>query len=185
MDATLSILPKFNLTYLYEHAQSGLMTYGRCVKLVGTGIAWYSHHDVYDRVILWRVPLLALWATTILPAFAFHTQVFTLVHVISSPIDTIWSLLYKLDLAKRTTQWAKDNDEGESSFLLQGDGAQMNGTAAQLTPRGRIAAVISKVLPMKETPLEQYHHDVPALIVTAYDEWSRGDQAFRAMNYAL
>lgn len=44
------------------------LTYGACVANVGPGSIPYSRRDVYDRVLLWRVPLIALIATTTLPA---------------------------------------------------------------------------------------------------------------------
>ena len=78
----------FNFTYLWELAldhnktdprspslfhphdnQTRLcLTYDACVRAVGADNVLYSRRDVYDRVILWRAPLIALVATTTLPA---------------------------------------------------------------------------------------------------------------------
>lgn len=44
------------------------LTYDACVSKVGRGHSYYDRKDVYDRVLLWRVPLIALIATTTLPA---------------------------------------------------------------------------------------------------------------------
>lgn len=44
------------------------LTYDACIKNVGPGHSYYDRRDVYDRVLLWRVPLIALIATTTLPA---------------------------------------------------------------------------------------------------------------------
>ena len=43
------------------------LTYDACIRAVGADNVLYSRRDVYDRVILWRVPLIALVATTTLP----------------------------------------------------------------------------------------------------------------------
>ena len=196
---------KFDFNYLFPFARDGIVTYERCVELVGTGVAWYDRKDVYHRVLLWRVPLLALWATTTLPAFGRLTQLFTLVHLIADPIDTIWSLLYKLDLARRTTQWTKENDWTASSFTFLSEGAQVEEAAAAeeqaaveeedavelhttsraLTAGQERTALINEMLQRKSSPLLRYFHDVPPLIITAYDEWGYGDHASMAMNYGL
>lgn len=43
------------------------LTYDACVRAVGAANGLYSRRDIYDRVLLWRVPLIALVATTTLP----------------------------------------------------------------------------------------------------------------------
>lgn len=43
------------------------LTYDACVAEVGADNVLYARQDVYDRVLLWRVPLIALVATTTLP----------------------------------------------------------------------------------------------------------------------
>lgn len=43
-------------------------TYEACLEHVGADSVRYSRRDVYDRVLLWRIPLIALVATTTLPA---------------------------------------------------------------------------------------------------------------------
>lgn len=78
-----------DLTYPYTNSSVATLTYGGCVSAVGGGAAPYSRQDVYDRVLLWRVPLIALWATATLPALGLHTKVFTLIHLIADPIDTV------------------------------------------------------------------------------------------------
>ena len=170
MGAGGSSQQKFDFNYLY-FATNVTVTYDVCVDLVGTGINWYDRKDVYDRVLLWRVPLLALWATTTLPAFGIYTQIFTLVHLIADPIDTIWSLLYKLDLARRTARLTERNDKTHHQSYLSLEELQTEkGTAGIHTTE--------KEVTVKK---EQRAHDVPALIITAYDEWGCGDQACKAM----
>jgi hypothetical protein len=167
------------------------LTFNGCVAAVGAGISYYDRQDVYDRVLLWRVPLLALWATTTLPSFGLQTQIFTLVHLIADPIDTAWSLFYKLDLAKRTAHWAETRNEESWPFTFQSESAPVTraGVADGPTTEGRADTKrrdrINKALQEERTPLVRYFHDVPALIVTAYDEWGYGEQATKAMNYGL
>lgn len=167
------------------------LTLNGCIAAVGAGISEYDRTDVYDRVLLWRVPLLALWATTTLPSFGLQTQIFTLVHLIADPIDTAWSLFYKLDLAKRTAYWAETRDEELWPFTFRSESASITragmagGSMIERRADTERRDRINKALQEERTPLLRYFHDVPALIVTAYDEWGNGEQAMKAMNYGL
>lgn len=138
---------------------------------------------MYDRVLLWRVPLIALWATTTLPALGFHTKVFTLLHLVADPIDTLWSLFYKLDLAKCTAQWAI-KPVRLSSFAFRDEARDENELNRVRTAMGQWAQDIH-VLGFKIPGMERYVCDAIAAIITAYDEWGCGAQAFKAMEYAL
>lgn len=48
------------------------LTYDACISEVGRGHSYYDRRDVYDRVLLWRVPLIALIATATLPALVSY-----------------------------------------------------------------------------------------------------------------
>ena len=61
MGANANSQQKFDFEYLFRVSQNQTVTYDICVEAVGTGVNWYNRQDVYDRVLLWRVPLLALW----------------------------------------------------------------------------------------------------------------------------
>lgn len=212
MATQFNALPKFDFDFLYNYTHSQTipqsyivrpysnqsvlaLTYQGCVAAVGSGINYYSRQDVYDRVLLWRVPLIALWATTTLPSFGIHTQIFTLVHLIADPIDTTWSLLYKLDLAKRTAHWARNNDGTISSFIFASESvaiiSENHGKASGVSTTEETSSasartrLINRVLRQKMSPLPGYFHNIIALIVTAYDEWGYGEQASNAMNYGL
>lgn len=176
------------------------ITYDGCVATVGNDISYFTRKDVYDRVILWKLPLLALWATTTLPPFSIDTQIFTLMHLIADPIDTTWSLLYKLDLAKRTARWAKDrdNDIGEERgeerdarrmFSFRSRSQSDNGPRAGQADRGQATSTdkINNMLADKERgpSLRRYFQDVPAMIITSYDEWGKGKEARTAIERAL
>ena len=192
MSFNASTSQKFDFDYLWTTSHNQTVRYATCVEVVGTAINWYDRHDVYDRILLWRVPLLALLATTTLPAFGYHTQFFTVFRVIADPIDSIWSLLYKLDLAKRTTRWAKGNDGTTSSFTFKSENAHVEKHAAEsqitsleVDEERKRTALINVALRGDKSVLRRYFHEVPALIITAYDEWGYGDQAWKAMNYGL
>lgn len=51
------------------------LTYDGCIAHVGPDSVLYSSRDVYDRVLLWRAPLIALVATTTLPTLV-RTMIF-------------------------------------------------------------------------------------------------------------
>ena len=100
-----------SLYHPHDNQSRICLTYDACVAHVGTGYTLYSRQDVYDRVILWRIPLIALIFTATLPALGFPSQAFTIFHLIADPIDTLWSLFYRLHLARRHAKWAIEEDQ--------------------------------------------------------------------------
>ena len=65
-----------NLSLYHPHDNQSriCLTYDGCIAYVGSNPVLYSSRDVYDRVLLWRAPLIALVATTTLPALVRVTS---------------------------------------------------------------------------------------------------------------
>lgn len=197
-------MPAFDFEYLYtymmglpidspylihpyaENRTTPALAYPGCVAAAGGGSAAYSRQDVYDRVLLWRVPLIALWATTTLPALGFHTQFFTLFHLVADPIDSLWSLFYKLDLAKYTA--ARISDEA-FKFTFAPEARDEPADDDKRLVRVKTTLVEwspdMQAIDYNSPGIQKYFRDVIALIVTAYDEWGYGASAMKAMNDAL
>lgn len=183
----------------YSNKSILALTFEGCIKAVGESSTPYTRQTVYDRVILWRVPLLALWLTTSLPPFGIHTQIFTLLHLVGDPIDTIWSLFYRLDLAKRTVQWVQGKDaDGENGFpfrflpktaITPAPEANGGNTACEASAETNAdtseTRLIQDMWDDEDPELQRYIYGVPALIVTAYDDWGKGEEASEAMYYIL
>ncbi|MCJ1262678.1 hypothetical protein MMC22_002548 [Lobaria immixta] len=187
--------PHGNLTRL-------CLTYDACVAKVGADNVLYTRRDVYDRVLLWRVPLIALVATTTLPTLGYHTQLFTILHLIASPIDTLWSLFYKLDLARRDADWAEENNENKrfSPFVSDTLNSPSNSNASQGNGQPSSSRSVSSAIQLSQTAsneaqqreeqqlrkddspvIKTFDLDVIALIVNAYEEWHYGEQAKRTI----
>ena len=169
------------------------LLYDACVTYVGTDATRYSRQDVYDRVLLWRVPLIALVATTTLPSLGLATKVFTIIHLIADPIDTLWSLFYKLHLAERHANWAFDADR-ESAFTfkerppLQGGGRLMRISSRAQTTMARSEGKQERqeqLLQRDNPKIKRYHRDVMASIINAYQEWHLGEDAKRVIESNL
>jgi hypothetical protein len=176
-----------SIVYPYENRSVPALTLDGCVARVGARPGAYSRQDMYDRVLLWRVPLIALWATTTLPALGLHTKIFTLLHLVADPIDTLWSLFYKLDLAKCTAKWSITADKRSdkiSSFTFRDEARDEDELNRIRTTMGQWAQDI-QVLDFERQGMERYVRDAIAVIITAYDEWGYGAKAFNAMEYAL
>lgn len=186
--------PRDYITRPYYNQSILALTFQGCVDAVGKSITYYSRQDVYDRVILWRVPLLALWLTATLPPFGIHTQTFTLLHLVGDPIDSIWSLLYRLDLAERTVHWVQGEDTAnENGFLFRflpksamapASKANKDGASAEANADTSESRLINDLWDEEDPELQRYCYGVPALIVTAYDDWGKGGKASEAM-YSL
>lgn len=179
----------------YSNQSILTLTCDGCKVAVENGAAWYSREDMYDRILLWRVPLIALWATTTLPSFGLLSQIFTLTHLIADPIDTVWSLLYKLHLAQRTERWARQYNEGKGggdvSFVFKSEYTTIQNASDDTANGAEVRSLraraerINGILNQENSPLLRYFHEVVALIITAYDEWGYGEHATKAMNYGL
>jgi hypothetical protein len=163
---------------------------------VGKAPGPYSRQDVYDRVLLWRVPLIALWATTTLPARGPHTKVFTLFRLVADPIDTLCRLFYELDLAKCTAEWStKPARLAMFTFEEEEEEEEQDDESAeQRQNENRLTRVRSKLvqwspamqkMDYSNPKLKQYICDAIASIITAYDEWGYGAGALKAINHAL
>ena len=131
------------------------------------------------------MPLLALWATTTLPSFALHTQISSLVHLIADPIDTVWSLLYRLDLARCTVRWAQEEDGTPLSIIFPTESAPAASTDVAQEDKDRTDSAvdytgtekehrINEMLREKKPVPLKYFHDVLAVIIIAYDRWGNG-----------
>ena len=105
------------------------MRYDACIAYAGEAYTEYTTQDFWDIVSAWRIPLIALIATTPLPAFGFSSWVFAIVHMLADPIDTLWSLFYKLSLAHRHEEWAlNENENGIFSLTGEGPGSSITST---------------------------------------------------------
>ena len=153
-------------------------------------------------------PLIALLATTTLPALGLWTQVFTILHVLADPIDSFWSLFYKLDLARRHAQWALSHDESNKSKFtfnpkLEG---QSTGASTDAVDDEEELSGIQPLEQHRQTDLKgrkdkqgkeqrlrdansklikDYDIDTIALIVNAYEEWHLGQLAKDAIENGL
>lgn len=176
------------IIYPYKNQTVPALTYNACVARVGGNPETHSRQDVYDRVLLWRVPLIALWATTTLPALGWRTKVFTLLHLVADPIETLWSLLYKLDLEKCTAKWSEttDNDvmRTSSRFTFKDKPKDDDRLTRIRTAMGQWPQDMH-VLDLESQGVDRYVREAIAAVVTAYDEWGKGAESLRAMEYAL
>ncbi|MCJ1398986.1 hypothetical protein MMC11_002188 [Xylographa trunciseda] len=109
-----------SLYHPYDNQSRICLKYDACVTYVGTSYTEYTTQDFWDIISAWRIPLIALIATTPLPALGFSSWIFAIVHMLADPIDTLWSLFYKLSLARRYEEWALD-ENSEGIFSLTGE----------------------------------------------------------------
>lgn len=167
-----------------------------CINAVGNGWGPFDKKDMYDRLFLWRVPLITLWLTALLPAFGFWPKVFTLNHLIASPISSIWSMLSKLGLAQRTVQWAEELEKSSSTHSGdQLDESGLNGGGGEPTTSLPMTTDIEsqqllRSRPQKDEPQKDDAHaeafsSACAVIIFAYVELGLGDEAKKAMKYFL
>lgn len=132
----------------------------------------------------------------------WHTQVFTVLHLIADPIDTLWSLFYKLDLARRHADWAAQINSdvpvsnGDAAFALRPGGVNRSGVNRRSNvPRHRrqtgfsanpsLQEQIQRLRQVENKSVERFDFEVIACIVNAYQEWHYGEQAKDVLNRGL
>lgn len=131
----------------------------------------------------------------------WHTQVFTVLHLIADPIDTLWSLFYKLDLARRHAGWAAQSNSdvpvsnGNAAFALRPGGVNRSVVNRSNVPRHRrqtgfsanpsLQEQIQRLRQVGNKSVERFDFEVIACIVNAYQEWHYGEQAKDVLNRGL
>ncbi|KAI9764289.1 MAG: hypothetical protein M1840_008580 [Geoglossum simile] len=71
-----------------------VLTLPGCIERCGGDVGWYS--DVGPRLITWLIPVLLLLSNIELPPLD-KRRFQTVLHALGDPIDTLWSLLHKIE----------------------------------------------------------------------------------------
>lgn len=188
----------------YQNDTIFALSTSACNSVVAGGWAAYGKADVYDRVILWRIPLLALWATTMVPPFGLASKISTLTHVVGDPIDTMSSLLFKLELVRRNLESAvhflpsmgiqPEQVDGEhrseaetrdsSDFEQEDRKNNMSSPDPGLPGDNAIVTAEKQLWSLYQSTntyelrieIQSYYQRMQALVVTALDEWRAGSR---------
>ncbi|KAF8249218.1 hypothetical protein K440DRAFT_677656 [Wilcoxina mikolae CBS 423.85] len=102
-----------------------------------TGFERYEMVDVLERISLWIVPLIVLVGNFQVPPFGSLNTIYSVIHLLGDPIDSICSLLTKLEVSKRLhARWVSVSAVGNAannhgSIELEG---LAGGTALRITP---------------------------------------------------
>ncbi|MCJ1384674.1 hypothetical protein MMC17_007792 [Xylographa soralifera] len=124
-----------SLYHPYDNQSRICLKYDACVLYAGTSYTEYTTQDFWDIISAWRIPLIALIATTPLPALGFSSWIFAIIHMLADPIDTLWSLFYKLSLARRYEEWAlNENSKGIFSLTREETDSSITSTGTH-TPQ--------------------------------------------------
>lgn len=134
----------------------------------------------------------------------WHTQIFTVLHLIADPIDTLWSLFYKLDLARRHADWAAERnsdahvsngkvtfarrpggDNGPGIRFVEGSNVPRHRRQTGFSVNPSLQEQIQKLRKEEDKSVELFDFEVIAGIVNAYQEWHYGDQAKQVLDLGL
>jgi len=95
-----------NDTIFYRHNGHAMSDFGKfeltidgCEKTCGRSFDWYP--DVGPRLHTWLLPVMLLIGNLCLATLGKPSSIFTLIHLLGDPIDSIWSLLTKLEAWNR------------------------------------------------------------------------------------
>jgi hypothetical protein len=95
-----------NDTIFYRHSGHIMSDFGNfeltidgCEKTCGRSFNWYP--DVGPRLHTWLLPVMLLIGNLCLATLGKPNSIFTILHLLGDPIDSIWSLLTKLEAWNR------------------------------------------------------------------------------------
>lgn len=81
------------------------LTLSGCEEQCGNGFALFSWDDNYDKLSTWLIPVLLFLANMNWTPIGPIYTVCSILHVLGDPIDAIWSLLTKREVARRALQF--------------------------------------------------------------------------------
>lgn len=84
-----------------------LLSVSRLSLLTNSHIRLYPLTNILERISIWKIPLLLLVGNFQLAPLGRFNSICVIIHLLGDPIDTIWSLLTKLEVSRRLyTKWA-------------------------------------------------------------------------------
>jgi hypothetical protein len=84
-----------------------LLSVSRLSLLTNSHIRLYPLTDILERISIWVVPLLLLVGNFQLAPLGPFNSICVIIHLLGDPIDSMWSLLTKLEVSRRLyTKWA-------------------------------------------------------------------------------
>jgi hypothetical protein len=87
-------------TPLYLHATT-------CRAQCGKGFTWYNRNEISGNIVGWLIPVLVLVGNVHMPPLAAIYKVFSLLHFVGDPMDSMFSLQYTLGMRHAAYGWAK------------------------------------------------------------------------------
>lgn len=71
-----------------------------CKDICGSSWTPYPSDKIGRRLTTWLIPILVLVGNMHLAAVGYATTIVTIVHLLGDPIDSMWSLLTKLEISR-------------------------------------------------------------------------------------
>jgi len=106
----------------YLNSQSGpILTYPSCQKLCGSGIDLWPFDEITGRFTLWLFPAIVLIAHFHYAPISFLNTCAITLHHLSSPIDSMHSLIIRLELQRRCLHLAEEVLQRNRDNPFQGD----------------------------------------------------------------
>ena len=152
------------LAQTFGEPRNPALTKNACQQIAGISWNAYDNSVWWNRLIAWKLPLLQLVAQFSHPPLAYKTQLFVMTHLLGDPIDTIKNLLLKLKKCQcRAQEW---------KIFVRNHTV----TSEQKRVMGQDGNPGSLMTNQKER-----HWRSLSLVVDAYDEWGKGDEAHKIM----
>jgi hypothetical protein len=91
-----------------------MLTSAACDRITGnnnsiwTGWTAYPISDIWNRIVVWKLPLLQLMSQLPRPPLGPSVETGIMMHLLGDPIDSVASILLSLEMCQRRARQAKD-----------------------------------------------------------------------------
>jgi len=84
-----------------------VLTFQGCEKICGDGYQLWPSKDTLGRLSLWVLPAIILLTHFHFPPLRWHNTMAVIIHAAGDPLDSLWSMLIRLETQRRLLHAAK------------------------------------------------------------------------------
>ncbi|KAG4430314.1 hypothetical protein IFR05_014204 [Cadophora sp. M221] len=78
-----------------------------CNSQCGEKFSWYPNNEIASRLVVWLIPVLVLMGNLHMPSLSAKYKLFSLLHMLGDPVDTLLSLQHTLAIRHAAYIWAQ------------------------------------------------------------------------------
>jgi uncharacterized membrane protein YeaQ/YmgE (transglycosylase-associated protein family) len=106
------------VTKFWENEGQVYLSEPGCERLCGDGYGYWEIQDTLLRLVMWVIPTAILLAHFHFAPLGFLNALYSILHILGDPIDSMWSMLTRQEVSRRHYQRARTTLTGTSTAAL-------------------------------------------------------------------